>query len=235
MLKPIVGTAVALGLAASASAADYKLEFAPGQGKVLKGRGGLQVFDVLTDNTRMRIIAPGNRITTRGTVRVLVMNLGKSSYEFGPDHVSVELPDGTAFAEVPFSAFDKGERLITREVGINRSTDMAVKSSLSQYAQQQNGGSTALPGTPAPSASESPSANTGKLDDFASSVPGAKVLDGINGVLRPLPVGSKEAWGGYLIFDVPKALQKGKVDQPVTIVVKTGKEVHRIKAILNRI
>ena len=235
MLKSIIGTAIALGLATSASAADYKLEFAPGQGEILKGRGGLQVFDVNTDNTRMRIVAPGNRITNRGTVRVLVMNLGSSRYEFGPDEVSVELPDGTALPEVPFTAFDKGERLITREVGINRSTDMAVKSSLSQYAQQQNGGPTALPGTPAPAASENAAANTGRLDDFASSVPGAKVLDGINGVLRPLPVGPKEAWGGYLIFNMPKSLQKAKVDQPVTIVVKTGGEVHRIKAVLNRI
>jgi hypothetical protein len=50
-----------------------------------------------------------------------------------------------------------------------------------------------------------------------------------------LQVGPKEAWGGYLIFDMPKALKKARADQPVTIVVRTGNEVHRIKAVLNRV
>ncbi|MFL6735207.1 MAG: hypothetical protein ACJ8EY_11015 [Sphingomicrobium sp.] len=235
MRRILMGAALLLSAAATAEAADYKLEFAQGQGKVLRGRGGLQVYDVTTDKTRMRIVAPGNRITKRGTVRVLVMNLGTQRYEFGPEEVSVELPDGTALAEVPFSAFDQGERLITSEVGINRSVDMAVKSSLTQYAQQQNSGLTAGNVSGGKLSNESPTANTGKVDDFADSVPGVKLLDGINGVLRPLAVGPKEAWGGYLIFDMPKALQKAKVDQPVTIVVKTGGEVHRINAVLNRI
>ena len=235
MRKLMVGVALTLGVAGIANAADYKLVFAPGQGKVLKGQGGLQVFDVLTDKTRMRIVAPGNRITNRGTVRVLVMNLAQPSYEFGPDEVSVVLPDGTALPEVPVSVFDKGETMIGREVGINRSVDRAVKSNLNSYAQQQNSGMTSTAVTGGTLTHESPTTNIQSVDAFSDNVPGARLLGGLNGVLRPLTVGPKEAWGGYLIFDMPKALQKAKTSQPVTIVVKTGREVHRINAILNRI
>lgn len=234
MRKLIIGAAVALALTGTASAADYKLEFQPGQGKIQKGRGGLQVYDVRTDNTLMRVIAPGNRITKRGTVRVLVMNLGSTSYDFGPEQVSVELPDGTAFKEVPFTAFDRGEKLIDREVRMAAAKDRLIKSSLGALQEATSGSAldmTAAQQNSAPTVSS----DSSRLDELERDTVGSKTLEGINGVLRPYPIQPQGAWGGYLIFDVPPALQKAKADQPVTIVVKTGSEVHRIPAVLNRI
>lgn len=233
-MRRLLSAAVLVSFATvSATAADYKLEFASGEGKVLKGRGGLQVFDVTTDNTRMRIVAPGNRITDRGTVRVLVMNLGQGAYEFGPDQVSVELPNGQPLEELPVAVFDKGEKFVEREVGIGRSVDRAVKANLSSYAQTQSGDPTAT-STARGSAAEG-SANMLKNDSLEDQIFGGKLLEGLNGVLRPLAIGPQEAWGGYLVFNMPKALQRAKVDQPVVIVVRTGQEVHRIKAVLNRV
>lgn len=235
MRKMIVGAALALLMAGSAVAADYKLEFAPGGGKVLKGRGGLQVMDVVTDKTRMRVIAPGSRITERGAVRVLVMNLGQPTFEFGPDQVSVELADGTPLHEVPVSTFDKGEKFVERQVAIGRSVDRAVKANLSAYAEAQNSGGTAATPTGGTLSHENVGDNALRMDELESELPGAKLLGGLNGVLRPLDVGPKEAWGGYLIFDMPRSLRNAKTDQPVVIVVRTGREVHRIKAVLNRV
>lgn len=235
MRRIILGGTLALFLAASAGATDYKLQFSPGNGKVLKGQGGLQVFDLTTDKTRMRIIAPGSRINSRGAVRVLVINLAQPAYEFGPEQVSLELPDGTQLAEVPVAVFDKAEKLAEKEVGIGRSIDRAVKANLSAYAQAQNGGDMAASVSGRTLSRENAGDNALKMDELSDQIPGAKLLGGLNGVLRPLAVGPKEAWGGYLIFDMPKALQKAKDDQPVTIVVRTGREVHRIKAVLNRV
>ncbi|MEO6360345.1 MAG: hypothetical protein ABIO43_07220 [Sphingomicrobium sp.] len=235
MRRIIVGGTLALLLAAPAAATDYKLEFSQGDGTVLKGRGGLQVVDVRTDKTLMRVIAPGSRITKRGAVRVLVMNLGQPAFEFGPDQVSVELPNGTLLAEVPVAVFDKGEKLVEKEVAIGRSVDRAVKANLSAYADAQNSGGTAASVTGGTLSREDVGDNALKMDELSDQLPGAKLLGGLNGVLRPLAVGPKEAWGGFLIFDMPKALQKAKDDQPVTIVVRTGREVHRIKALLNRV
>lgn len=235
MRRIIIGGAMALLMAASAAATDYKLEFSQADGSVLKGRGGLQVVDVRTAKTLMRVIAPGSRITKRGTVRVLVMNLGQPAFEFGPDQVSVELSDGTVLAEVPVAMFDKAEQLVEREVGIGRSVDRAVKANLSAYAQAQNSGATAATVTGRALSGDNVGDNALKMDEFSDQIRGAKQLGGLNGVLRPLAVGPKEAWGGYLIFDVPETLQKAKDDQPVTIVVRTGREIHRIKAVLNRV
>jgi hypothetical protein len=235
MRKIILAATLALVASVPAGAADYKLKLAPQDGKVLKGRGGLEVFDVRTENTLMRIISPGSRITERGAVRVLVMNLGSGRYQFGPDQVSVELPDGTSLAEVPVSVFDKGETFVETQVNIGRATDRAVKANVSAYAQAQNSGGTAATITGGTISRENFGDNALKMDDLSDALPGAKLLGGLNGVLRPLQVGPKEAWGGYLIFDMPKALKKARADQPVTIVVRTGNEVHRIKAVLNRV
>ena len=250
MRRMIVGLGLTLFSASAALAADYKLVFAPGQGQVLKGRGGLEVFDVLTDKTRMRVISPGARITQRGTVRVLVMNLGQPKYEFGPDQVSVELPDGTALKEVQSSEFEKAELLVSKELRIGTLVDRSAKANLSSYAQQQTSGGSAADvasGLQQQSAAgrggagdvkmsrEIPSANAIRMDDLSDNVPGAKFLIGLNGVLRPLDVGPDEAWGGYLVFEMPKTLQEGKTDQPVVLVVRVGQEVHRIAAVLNRI
>ena len=235
MRKLITGGTLAFFLTASAAATDYKLEFSQADGTVLKGRGGLQVLDVRTDKTLMRVIAPGSRITKRGTVRVLVMNLGQPAFEFGPDQVSVELSDGTVLAEVPVAVFDNGEKLVEKEVRIGGSVDRAVKANLSAYAQAQNSGATAATVTGRALSGDNVGDNALKMDELSDQIRGAKQLGGLNGVLRPLAVGPKEAWGGYLIFDVPKTRQKSKVDQPVTIVVRTGREIHRIKAVLNRV
>lgn len=235
MRSMIMGAASAILLASAAAAADFKLQFASGAGKVLNGRGGLQVFDLTTDKTRMRVIAPGSRITERGAVRVLVLNLGQPAYEFGPDQVSVELPDGTPLSEVPVAIFDTKEAQLQKLVNINGAVDRNVKANLSAYAQQANSGMTAATISGGSSMPDSAGSNALKLDDISESAPGAKVLGGLNGILRPLAVGPKEAWGGYLVFNMPKALHKAKADQPVTIVVRTGREVHRIRAVLNRV
>jgi hypothetical protein len=235
MRKLALAVTLCFAAAAPANAADYKLKFSPQGGKILKGRGGLEVFDVRTDNTLMRVISPGSRITDRGAVRVLVMNLGSGRYEFGPDQVSVELPDGTQLPEVPVSVFDKGEKFVETQVNIGRATDRAVKANVSAYAQAQTSGGTAANITGGTISRENYGDNAMRMDELSDELPGAKLLGGLNGVLRPLEVGPKEAWGGYLIFDMPKGLRKTRSDQPVTIVVRTGSEVHRIPAILNRV
>ena len=69
-----------------------------------------------------------------------------------------------------------------------------------------------------------------RADD--SLLPGAQVLDAIYQILIPLTVQPQKAWGGYYLFDMPKTVFRRKVDQPLTIDVRTGTEQHRFAAIL---
>ena len=230
----LTGLGLALALAVPAGATSYQLRIAPGQGPMLTGRGGLHALDIRTKDTLIRVIAPGSRIEKRGTIRVLVMNLGKPAYRFGPDEVAIELPDGHALPEVPVGAFEDGHDLVAREVSRSTAIDRAVRSSLSSVAQSANSGMTAqtITGHQAGSADvRSESLQHDRAKD-AGSVPGAQLLDDINGVLRPYTIGPNQAWGGYLVFDVPKPIRRASAGQPVTIVVRAGSDVYRIKATL---
>jgi hypothetical protein len=235
MRRLVLGSLIALLAAAPAAAADYKLVIEPGQGKMLKGRAGLHSLDINTDKTMMRVISPGARITKRGTVRVLLINRGQQPFEFGPDQVSLVLPDGTELAEVPVNIFDKGEKLVEREVRIAGATDRAAKAGLAAAAEAASSGLTV--GTVSGRGLDGADVRSQSLrhDSLEDALPGARLLGGLNHVLRPLTVGPNEAWGGYLVFDMPKALQKGRTDQPLTIVIRTGREVHRVRAVLDRI
>ena len=42
----------------------------------------------------------------------------------------------------------------------------------------------------------------------------------------------RAAWGGYYVFDMPKELFRRKSDMPLTVLIRTGSEVHRFAATL---
>ena len=58
-------------------------------------------------------------------------------------------------------------------------------------------------------------------------------MNAIYQILIPLEVAPQKAWGGYYVFDVPKDVQKRKLDQPLSITVRTGPEVHRFSGSLH--
>lgn len=234
-LATIAAIGIALGLTAPAGATSFQLRIEPGQGPMLRGPGGLHAIDIKTADTLLRVIAPGNRIEKRGTLRVLVMNLGKPAYEFGPDEVAIEMSDGTPLQEVPVDVFEQGQRLVSRESSRSAAIDRSVRASLSSVAQSANGGMTAqtIQGHQAGASDVRGESLQHNDPTEVSKLPGVALLDKLNGVLRPLSVGPKQAWGGYLVFDMPKAFRRTSAGQPVTIVVRTGNDVHRIKAVLS--
>ncbi|PSJ39482.1 hypothetical protein [Allosphingosinicella deserti] len=68
--------ALALAFASPAVAANFRVHLNGEDHKLLRGYGGLHAADSRTERTPVRVISPGSPITKRGTVRVLVMNLG---------------------------------------------------------------------------------------------------------------------------------------------------------------
>ncbi len=141
--RKMIGIGLALGTAAPVAATSFQLRIAPSQGPMLTGPAGLHALDIRTDDTLIRVIAAGTRIDKRGTIRVLVMNLGKPAYQFGPDEVAIELADGTALQEVPVAVFEQGHPLVEREVSRSAAIVRGVRSSLSSVAESANSGMTA--------------------------------------------------------------------------------------------
>jgi hypothetical protein len=225
---------VLLTLATPVSAAAYKVVLSPPAGtQVVRGHGGLHAVDDRTDTTLVRIISPGSNIKERGTIRVLVMNKGTRTFPFGPDQVRLELSDGTRLKPVPIGMFINKAELVEREVGRARTVDHRNRSNISELARQGAGspGPGPLGVAAAPTSEPTPTAGLDlKPDDLL--LPGAKTLDAIYQVLETQPVAPNQGWGGYYVFDMPKAVRNRKSDIPLKIVVTTGAEVRRFDATL---
>ena len=227
---------IALAAALTASpgvAGAYRIELAaPPNGRLLRGHAGLQAADERTSTALVRVIAPGNEIQARGTVRVLVMNLGATPFEFGPDQVTLTLGDGTVLKEVPVAQMEDGRELVERETRYAVSNDLRNRNNLSGLAQQANSGMTVQSLSPGAAAPGSTLSGTGGQDlrTEDSLIPGVQLLDKIYQVLIPLTVPPQKAWGGYYVFDVPKSVFRKRADQPLTITVRTGAEEHRFAA-----
>src|SRR4029078_12454209 len=85
---------------------------------------------------------PGNDIHERGTVRVLVMNLGPSPFEFGPDQVTLTLSDGTVLNPVPVDQMEDGRQLVEREMQHAAANDLRNRNNLAGLDRQANGAGT---------------------------------------------------------------------------------------------
>ena len=222
----------ALVLAVPGFARSYHLVLdPPAGGKLLKGYGGLQAADQRTATALVRVITPGNDVDRRGTVRVLVMNLGVSPFTFGPQHVTLRLGDGTVLKPTPLREFARGALLIERESRRAAIVDRANRNSFSSLARASNSGMTAAtPGVSAPAGTQPTQFQGQDHQADLLMLPGGRTLDAIYQLLTPQTVQPQQAWGGYYVFDVPKPVQGRRADQPLSVIVRTGRQEHRFPA-----
>ena len=231
-MKRLVISITALFLSCPALAGSYRVVLQPVNGKMLVGHAGVQAVDETTASAHVRLITPGNEVKERGTVRVLVRNLGSKTFQFGPDNVRLRLADETELKPTALDKFEKGAALVQREMGHAAAVDIQVRNSLSSYAQQNGGSATR---DPMQGGAFAPAANIQDLERRSdeTSLPGAKTMDALYQLLLPQPVGPNQSWGGYYVFDLPKAAFDRRADQPLTIIVWTGSEEHRFAATLH--
>jgi hypothetical protein len=215
-------------------AGSYRLVLDPSSGKYLRGHAGVEAVDQRTPIALVRVISPGNEIAQRGTVRVLVMNLGAKPFEFGPDQVQLKLVDGRVLSPTSVDAMEKGRTLVERESRYAGAIDLQNRQNLAGMEQQANGGPTAQSMSPGGNTSSDTTSGSGDYDHRTdqSLLPGAGTLNAIYQILVEQPVAPQKAWGGYYVFDVPKDVFARRADQPLTILVTTGGEVHKFNATL---
>ena len=225
-------SAAVLLLPSAAYGGSYRVVLEPGGGKMLVGHAGVQAVDDRTATALVRVISPGNAVDQRGTIRVLVQNLSSKPFEFGPEQVKLTLGDGTVLAPSSVDAYEKGRVLVERESQRAATTDIRTRNNLPGLEQQSS--SNASVPTPGVRSITSSSSGAGGQDlrTDEALIPGAKTLGAIYQILIPQPVEPQKAWGGYYIFDVPKAVFARRADQPLSIIVKTGPEEHRFQASL---
>lgn len=219
-------------LCSPALAGSYRIILEkPKDGKMLVGHAGVQAVDERTDNTLVRVISPGAAVDQRGTIRILVMNLGSTPFEFGPDQVKLTLGDGTVLQPASVDKFEKGRVLIEKENRMATANDTRVRNNLS--ALESQGAAGVRPATPAPITGTSTSSTaTQDRSTDEKLIAGGEALNAIYQILVAQPVLPNQAWGGYYVFDMPKTAFARRADQPMSIWVRTGAEQHRFNATL---
>lgn len=235
-LLKLMSASAALTVSGAAVAGGYVVNLQPGNAGLIRGHAGLHAVDDRTETTLVRIVAPGLKVGKRGTIRVLVMNLGKEPFEFGPADVSLTLADGSEIKKVPLREFERGYSLIKREQNRAAAVDMQNRNTLSSLGGQSRTGMTAGSNAPVSSGSSASDIDVNALsrpsDEYA--LPGGKTLDAIYQVLMPETVAPQAASGGYLVFELPKEAKAATGDIPLTISVRAGGEEHRFAGLLKR-
>jgi hypothetical protein len=235
-LVKLAVAAVALAVSGTAVAAGFVVKLEPGSAGIVRGHAGLHAVDEKTQNALVRVIAPGLKIDKRGTIRVLVMNLGTEPFEFGPDDVSLTLADGSELKQVPLKEFARGYSIIKRGRDRAAAVDMQNRNMLSTLGGQTQSGMTAPGGAPTPAGSTPDVTDVNSISRRTDEnlLRGSKDLDMISQVLMPDSVAPQKAAGGYLVFELPKEARAAAGDLPLTIAVRTGGEVHRFAGRLER-
>src|SRR5947209_14439313 len=166
MFRKSVLAAVTLGLLASpAWAHSYRVVLsgpAAGQ-KMLVGHAGVQAVDERTPTALVRLISPGAEVRERGTIRVLVMNLGNAPFDFGPDQVAMKLGDGTMLKQAGMDQFFKGKELVERESHRAAIIDRQNRNNIEALASQTAGGTSGAPSAPVPGGSTMASTPNGSI------------------------------------------------------------------------
>jgi hypothetical protein len=234
-MNKLLIAAVALAAASPAAAGPLRLELEPKDGKILRAVSGMQAVDSRTASALVRVISPGQKVTTRATVRVLVMNLGSRPFSFGPKNVSLKLADGTTVPFMRLGEFRDGIQLVQRETARQSSVRARIDNNLDGInmtgASVPNGQS--LSANAAANSSTRPSELDVPTDSAIASA------DRLQGAVDSLiattnTVGPQQATGGYLMFELPDSVRRTKTDQPVELIVSAGGEEHHFSAVLRR-
>lgn len=223
-LAKVLAASVGLTVSGAAIAGGHVVNLEPGSGGVIRGHAGLHAVDVKTERALVRVVAPGLEVDKRGTIRVLVRNLGDEPFEFGPANVSLTLADGSEFTKIPVTEFERAYSLIAREQNRAAAVEIQTRSTLSALTGQASSGPSADSSAPGAEATG------GRSDEYA--LPGGKTLAAMYEVLMPETVAPEAASGGYVVFDLPGQVKQTDADIPLTITVRTGPEEHRFPALL---
>ena len=223
-LVRLLAASVALTVSGAAMAGGHVVNLQPGSAGIVRGHAGMHAVDARTDRALVRVVAPGLEIDERGTIRVLVMNLGEDPFEFGPDDVSLTLADGTELSQLAMEEYERAYSIITTEQNRAAAINMQTRNSLGSIGAMPSGSSaTPLDVADVSSVSSRPD---------ESALPGDTTLNAIYEVLMPETVAPQAASGGYLVFEMPEQAKAAASDIPLTITVRTGGEEHRFAGLL---
>jgi hypothetical protein len=258
MKRLVVGAMLVALCSTSAVASKFTMQLNPTPKQASRMQSGVAAVDDSSATSSVRLIQAEGDLKKRGSIELLVMNQGATSFTFGPENLTATLADGTP---VPIVTY---EQLVHEEK--RRETWAAVAAGLAAAGRSMSAansgyysgtatysgntfgtfGSTPYNSTTfgtatisgydygASQAAQS-SANLQNQEMFARMTEqNASKMEALKGYMRTTTVDPQQMFGGTGMFDLPKAARGSKNDVPMTFVVTINGEEHRFDALLKR-
>jgi hypothetical protein len=236
-------TAPLLALASAATAAEYRVNFEAQPGQYSRMMQGEELIDSAIAQTVVRVVEPSEWLEGRASVFVVTFNATDHPYNFGPENVSVILPDGTRQAMASFDALIREEKGRRRRRAFALALGAFGRGMSNAQAGQYNGTVYSNDGSRVATFSGTDQAAKAQADAYASAQTqsdanmirerNAEGLAALGDVLRTTTVDPNKVVGGRVLFAFPKAWRKDG-DYPVTVEVMAGGVAHSFRATITR-
>lgn len=245
MRNLMIGVALTIGMAAPAIAgAQYGIKVHATERQVTQWQDGTQYVDDVQPNSTARVLGavaelPGDP----STFQVFVLNNSDTPINFGPEDVSIQMPDGEV---IQMTTFDELAGKLRRDVKRRKVFGAIGNAFAARDADGQTSGTFSYSGTnsygtrysgsgwysgydPALQAQQQRAAR--EQAEATNNAINAREYAGnreLSQLLRRTTVQPGEVVGGLLAYDAPKGFKKLENGEYPVVLIRAGSEVHRL-------
>lgn len=258
-MRPTILIAAALfAVPAPCLAAKFEMAVTAGVNQNARMQDGIAAVDSYGSTSTTRLVPPDDGIKKRSSIQILVMNQGDAPFNLGPENVRAHLSDGTAVLIIGYDQLVKEEK--RRRVWSAIAAGLAAgANSFNASTAGYSSGTTSFRGSSYGTVGRTPynsttygtatysgydataaqlaeataqQQNQATFDRMAAQ--NASRMGALSANMRTTTVDPGQMFGGAVMFELPAAARKSKVDVPVTFIVTAGGEEHRFEAVLKR-
>lgn len=253
-----ISIVAAAAIAYPALAANYSLQIVPMEGQIVRMEQGRQIVDSPGEKVTVRLVQPKAPTPKRSGFRAFAMNGSSAPFNFGPSNISASFGESVTAAMLTYDqlasearrrqgwqAFAVGMAAASRSMN---AANAGYVSGTGTYSGTTYGSYGSTPyraqtyGTATYSGYDAGRAQIAgaiaqeqnRADFQALAAAQAANMEGLNALMQTTTVDPGSAFGGIVLFDVPKEVKRSKVPIPVTFTIEAGGEVHHFKGTLQK-
>jgi hypothetical protein len=243
-------------VAGDALAAEYVMDLTAKADQSSRFEDGRKAVDDVTPISSVRILGPRQQTPKQGGFRVYVLNKSGKPLNFGPECISIKMPDGTAVAMLTYQDLLKQERrraawqalaVGLASAGRNIQASQAGNTyGTATYSGTSSGTYGSTPYTAnsfgtatfsgynagAALAAQSLADEQNQRDLQAMQLSQAAKREDLAQVMKMTTIDPGQAFGGIVQYMIPPVVNSSKVAVPITIEVRFGDEVHTFQGTL---
>ncbi|MBH0113205.1 hypothetical protein I5E68_09630 [Novosphingobium sp. YJ-S2-02] len=217
---------------------------------------GREAVDDATPTSSVRILEPRQQTPKQGGFRIYVLNSSDKPFNFGPENITVKMPDGTSVAMLTYQDLLKqqkrreawqalavglaaaGRNMQANQAGYNYGSATYSGNSYGTFGTMpytaNSYGTATYSGYNAGTAfaAQSVANEQNQRDLQAMRLSQAAKREDLAQVMKMTTIDPEQVFGGIVQYKIPSEVRASKTPVPITIEVRTGDEVHTFQATL---